>query len=251
MVVTLATFLVLEPIAQRPEYHEFVDGRAMLGIPNAMNVLSSSLFLIVGLGGVGLLLASMRRCGWGPRRLLYLLFFTSFGLIAFGSSYYHLSPSNETLVWDRLPIALALMALLGTVISELLSARFALKLTPALLVVGVFSVLYWHYTEQVGHGDLRLYGLVHFLPFLLIVLMLWFYDLPRGYSKPIISGLGLYALAKIFEVLDAVTFEILVAASGHTLKHLFAAGAGFAVLRMVYRRRDVTFGHRESKLSSL
>ncbi len=40
-----------------------------------------------------------------------------------GSGYYHLSPSNATLVWDRIPMSIAIMALLSIVIGEYMSIR--------------------------------------------------------------------------------------------------------------------------------
>jgi hypothetical protein len=40
------------------------------------------------------------------------------------------------------------------------------------VAVGLGSVLYWHRTEQQGHGDLRPYLLVQFYPILAIPLLL-------------------------------------------------------------------------------
>ena len=36
-------------------------------------------------------------CGW-------TCFYVAVGAVAFGSSYYHLDPNDERLVWDRLPV---------------------------------------------------------------------------------------------------------------------------------------------------
>lgn len=48
---------------------------------------------------------------------------------------------------------------------------------------------------------------------------------------------GLYVLAKALEALDRPIFELGHIVSGHTLKHLAAAGAGYWILRMLLMRR--------------
>jgi hypothetical protein len=50
---------------------------------------------------------------------------------------------------------------------------------------------------------------------------------------------GLYVLAKILEALDRPIFELGHIVSGHTLKHLAAAGAGYWILRMLRKRRPL------------
>ena len=54
---------LMEPIAQDPVYHAFCDTRALLGVPNAGDVLSTLPFLFVGLYGLWI----VRRRGrlWG------------------------------------------------------------------------------------------------------------------------------------------------------------------------------------------
>ena len=237
----IGTVIFVEPIPQWLEYHQFADDRTMLGIPNALNVLSNLPFLIFGLWGAGILVTAMARHGYEARLFLYFVFFAGFALVAVGSGYYHLWPSNETLVWDRLPMTIAFMALLSAAIAELICPVPAIRLLPVFLLVGVFSVFYWDYTEQIGRGDLRLYGLVQFLPMLLIVLMLWLYERPDHFLKYIVGAAVLYGVAKIFEVLDQATFRSLIVVSGHTLKHLFASGAGLALVLMLFRRRESLF----------
>ena len=168
--------------------------------------------------------------------MLYLVFFVGFALVAIGSAYYHLWPSNKTLVWDRLPMTISFMALLSAVIAELVSPRQAMKLAPVFLLLGVFSVLYWDTTEQAGRGDLRLYGLVQFLPIVLIAVMLRLYKRPNHFPKYLILAAVCYAIAKLFEYFDLATFRYLHIASGHSLKHLFAGGVGLPLLLMLYRR---------------
>src|SRR5262245_19609424 len=39
------------PIPQDPGYHSFADDRMLLGIPNALNVVSNGVFVLVGAAG--------------------------------------------------------------------------------------------------------------------------------------------------------------------------------------------------------
>ena len=56
----------------------------------------------------------------------YVLVFIGLLLTAFGSSYYHLSPIKERLVWDRLPMTIAFMAMVAAIIAERISLRAGL-----------------------------------------------------------------------------------------------------------------------------
>ena len=224
----------------------------MLGIPNALNVLSNLPFLFFGAWGAVFLATIMAHRGFNSTIFLYLVFFIGFALVAIGSGYYHLWPSNDTLVWDRLPMTIAFMALLSAVIGELLSRKIGVRLLPLFLIVGVFSVFYWDYTEQLGRGDLRLYGLVQFFPALLIALMLYLYERPENFVKYIVWAVIAYALAKVLEAVDAPVYQLLQVVSGHSLKHISAAVAGLFLLLMLYRNspeRQMT--HGELSTSSL
>ena len=73
--------------------------------------------LAVGLAG----LWSARNAG-GARRS-WMAFFLGVTLVFFGSGYYHLEPHDQSLVWDRLPMTLAFMALFALVIGDRVGAR--------------------------------------------------------------------------------------------------------------------------------
>ena len=51
--------------------------------------------------------------------------------------------------------------------------------------------------------------------------------------------LGFYAVAKALELFDRQIFVALHVVSGHTLKHVAAAAAGFCILRMLQQRKPV------------
>jgi hypothetical protein len=55
---------------------------------------------------------------------------------------------------------------------------------------------------------------------------------------------GFYALAKVLEALDKPISAAGHIVSGHTLKHLAAAAAGYCILRMLQKRRCPSPAHR-------
>jgi len=218
--VVVATFL-FPSVAQSLSFHRFADTRPLLGIPNFGNVASNLPFLLVGLGGLALV--------WtvpvGPAiRTIYAILFAGVVCTGLGSAWYHLNPNNDTLVWDRVPMTIVFMSLLSATIAELVSRRLGIWLLLPLVFTGIASVLWWHYTELLGKGDLRLYMLIQFYPMLLIPLLLWLYYTPS--VKPTLRALVWvvvwYMVAKLFEQLDQPVYR-LTGISGHTLKHLAAA----------------------------
>lgn len=230
-------------VAQDPAYHNFADTRAALGIPNFLNVVSNLPFLVVGALGLAFLARDTRRGGADAfaspaERRPYWPFFTGVALTAVGSGYYHWQPSNDTLFWDRLPMTLAFMALLASVIGERISLTAGGRLLWPLLLAGALSALYWHITEQRGAGDLRPYGLVQFGTIILVPLILLLF--PARYTGTPYYWLSFacYGLAKVCEYFDRGILE-LMAVSGHTWKHLAAAASTYAILCMLERRQPL------------
>ena len=117
---------LVPPVAQNPAYHHFADQRALLGVPNFLNVVSNLPFLLAGALGFWSL-AGGRRAGrtdtfiTPEERQPYWPFFTGVALTGVGSAYYHWRPDNTTLFWDRLPMTVAFMGLLASVIGERIS----------------------------------------------------------------------------------------------------------------------------------
>ncbi|OGW39085.1 MAG: hypothetical protein A2010_11670 [Nitrospirae bacterium GWD2_57_9] len=234
--------LVQGPIPQDPRYHVFADKRTLLGVPNGMNLLSSVLFVLAGGWGIAVL-QQRRKAGERKRAdLQYLLFFSGVLLSGMGSMYYHLEPANSSLVWDRLPMSIAFTALFSSVVSECIDARAGDALLFPLLTLGIFSVLFWAWTEQTGSGDLRPYILVQFLPLVLIPLILILYRPPRDYAAAIWGLAVLYLISKGFEVADRQVYALTGAVSGHTIKHVLAA-AGTGLIAAMLDRRE---GRRET-----
>jgi len=245
LITVIATFLFVAPYPQWPEYHRFADDRTFFGIANAHNVISNIGFLIVGVWGTLFVLSRSGKAATRQMRASYLAYFIGVFLTALGSAYYHYQPDDRTLVWDRLPMTILFMGFFAAVIGELISSRTGNRLLAPLLIVGAVSVLYWARTESIGAGDLRLYGLVQFLPFIMIMLMLIMYTAPQHYASYIVGLAALLALAKLCELFDAEIYRTLGWVSGHALKHLFGAAATASVLLMLcHRRRLAKMGIR-------
>ncbi|NQZ21487.1 MAG: ceramidase domain-containing protein [Colwellia sp.] len=237
ILICVTTFVLVQgPIAQSPEYHNFVDKRAFLSISNFFNVLSNLPFIIVGLMGIYSLWLSGNVTILEELKVAYLFLFLGLLLIGVGSSYYHLSPNNQTLVWDRLPMTLSFMALIAVIIGEYISLNMGKRLLYPLLILGGVSVLYWYYTENNGSGDLRFYILVQFLPLIAIPLILLFMKPTFSHGNRYWWLLLSYVLAKFLEHFDDFIFEALSTVSGHTLKHLVAA-LGMLLLLHGYKKR--------------
>lgn len=239
----VAIAFALHPIAQDLSYHDFADQRTMLGIPNALDVLSNIPFLLVGAWGLAFLWRD-RSAGASPsfltpeERWPYWILFAGVSLTAFGSAYYHWRPDNATLFWDRLPMTIAFMALLSSVIAERISLAGGRRLLLPLLLVGVLSTLYWRVGEQHGAGDLRPYALVQFGSLVLVPAMVWLFPARYTGTADLFGVLGWYALAKVFETFDHQIFSM-IGVSGHTLKHLASAVGAWWILRMIKRRRPL------------
>jgi hypothetical protein len=218
---------VAGPIVQPQTYHDFADKRTLLGIPNAWNVLSNLPFLAAGLCGLGLLARGGRAEIPSCLRPAYAVFFVATALVSAGSAWYHGLPSDATLAWDRLPMAVAFTAFLVAILGERVHADWIrLGLIPA-MAFGALTVVWWRVS-----GDLRPYLLAQFLPIVLIpaILVLYPARLPRaGWMWAVLLA---YLVAKAFEMLDASVYDWL-GISGHTLKHLVAAAGVYFVARMI------------------
>jgi hypothetical protein len=243
--MVVATVCVFLPRIPQPQsYHSFADQRSLLGIPNFGDVASNLPFAVIGLLGIVFLLRSGSDAASGHfldsrERWPYLVAFVGLLLTAFGSSYYHLHPNNARLVWDRLPMTVVFMSMVAAVIAERVQLRAGLLLLPLFLIAGIASVLQWYASELHGLGDLRFYAAVQAYSALVLLIVLLF---PARYSRgsDLAIIVGFYALAKVLELLDKpIFFHTGHLVSGHTLKHLAAAAAGYWLLRMLQTRRPI------------
>ena len=138
------------------------------------------------------------------KRLKYISnsIFAGFLLVAIGSGYYHWRPSNDTLIYDRIPIAVIVMSFFAFIIYDCINPQRGYNALVILNIIGIASVVYWAVTERMGNGDLRWYGMVQFFPIIAIPLMLILYKPSFNYSKEIILIFLFFALARVCETFD-------------------------------------------------
>jgi hypothetical protein len=228
---SLLVMLMVQPFGQSAEYHNFADKRAFLGISNFLDVASNLAFLIVGVAGLQICL----RNNLGNLRNAWIVLFAGVSLVSVGSAYYHLNPNNQTLVWDRLPMTIGFMGLFAALLGEYVGERLgAFLLVPAILL-GLSSVLYWHWFD-----DLRFYIWVQLIPLLTVPVVMILYRAKYSHGWMLLAALGCYALAKITELGDRQIFALsqnLI--SGHTIKHLLSALGCLFILLMLQKRKPL------------
>ena len=227
---------LVKPIAQDIKYHLFADDRNILSIPNFWNVISNIPLILVGAAGILFFMFHHKEKTFTSPVINYFLFFFGVFLSGFGSIYYHLTPNNKTLVWDRLPMTIAFMSFFSIIIGEYIDERKGKLLLFPLLLIGGGSVLYWQYTEMQGHGDLRAYAMVQFFPMILIPLIMILFKVNNKYVFYIWLMLPAYVLAKVFESCDNFMFHSANLLSGHTLKHFTAALAPLFFLIGIHKK---------------
>lgn len=212
-----------------------MDSRVVFGVPYFFDVVSNVPFLFVGALGLGSVArgkAESFETRW--ERVAAAVLFAGVTLVAFGSAYFHLQPSNDRLVWDRLPMTLVFTSLVALVVGDRVSERAGRILFAPLVVLGVASVVLWRLT-----GIIWPYAVVQYGPLAAFPAML---AIRRGrYSSAgyLVAALGAYVIAKGFELLDREIFELGHVVSGHTLKHLAAAASAWCVYRLFACRRRV------------
>lgn len=214
--------------------HNFADQRAWWGISCALDVLSNLPFALAGLWG----LVALRRVA--PGRLdetshaLAALFFMGLVFTSMGSSLYHWQPQDAGLLWDRLGMVLPFAGLLGLATAGRVSTRAGGAMAGLVLMAGALAVVGWAHT-----GNLLPWALVQLGGMLLVLALAC---LPRRDSALALNlgaVIALYALAKLFEAADHWVFAATQQwVSGHSVKHLLAAGAAGPVLYALYALRD-------------
>ena len=207
----------------------------MFGVPRFFDVASNVAFLAAGV--LGLAIVAVRRAAFESpaERWPYVALFVGLVLTSVGSAYYHLAPDNARLVWDRLPITTTLAGLLLSQVADRISVRAANTLLLPAIAVGAATVWYWKVTDNlVPYGIAQGYAAIATFAIALAF--------PSRYTH----GSGIYwafacfVVAKICEVYDDAIYRAIHLVSGHTLKHLAAAAAGFVMCAMLARRSVLT-----------
>lgn len=219
------------PIAQLEGYHSFADQVMRFGILNCGDVLSNAGFALVALWGLLYVWPRRQRLNLGFTAFVIAIFLT-----AIGSGYYHWLPTDERLVWDRIPISLACAGLLAGVWQDFSPQKNQWPLLIVLSLFAIAGVAYWYYS-----ADLRLYLGLQILPLALIPV--WQWHAPKAARLAFASAIALYVLAKLAELADHQIYSLLGFISGHTLKHLLSTlAAGVIIYYLSQRTRSSRYG---------
>jgi len=224
-------FFLQDPIHQNSLSHQFADDRTLLGIPNFFNLITNILFFVVGWLGLSFCLKNKQReAPWS-----WALMFLGVVMVCFGSSYYHWSPNNQSLVWDRLPMTVGFMGLTVAFVTEYVNEKLEKYLLLPAILLGITSVLIWVFTD-----DLRIYFWVQAFPFLCILLMVLVFRGRYSHQSYLLYGVLLYILAKVTEAKDGEIYTFTEGnISGHSLKHLLAGlGVYFIYLMLKFRKNS-------------
>jgi hypothetical protein len=239
LTAALALAAVLVPAMPQPlSYHAFADCRSFWTVPNFLNVASNLPFMIAGALGLRLIWNGRGRFVDSREQLPYLVFFLGAMLTCFGSAYYHAAPDNARLVWDRMPMTLGFAGLVAAAVAERVDLKFGLRLLWPLLALGVISVIYWYATERTGAGNVVPYAAYQAWSIGIIVLLLLLFSARRYSHGGLLTWAAIwYGLAKVFETFDLQVYRLLGGTlSGHTIKHVLAAFAVFAIVRQLRMR---------------
>lgn len=238
---TVAAVAVAPRLPVGPHYHEFADRRALLGIPNAFDVLSNIPFCIVGVWALAWLASSRSLGAFVDRRerIPWLIFFAGVLLTGFGSLWYHLAPSDARLPWDLLPMTCSFLSIVAAMAMERISVRGGLIALGPTLLLGMGSVAWWRLT-----GDYKFYLTVQFFSPVVLALIIGLF--PRRYSgmNYLAIAFGCYVAAKLFEMFDGPIYGAGHVVSGHSLKHVMAGVACWWILRMLQARRVAVHGEK-------
>jgi len=220
------------PHADPADYARFADDPF-----NARNAYSNAGFLVVGI----VALCSRRVRADDAAIILFAALIAT----AAGSAFFHLRPltpdggiNRSRLLWDRLPMMFAFAGMLALVLRDRMSRppRFAL---PALAIIGVATVFYWYFTN-----DLFPYALFQLLVpagTLLMIMMLRPRFTETGY---VVAGTVLFGVAKLFEDFDDAVFAHW-GIGGHPLKHVTAAAAALMIFLWLMKRTAIAHDHIE------
>lgn len=133
-ILCIAGVFLIKPIPQSLAYHHFADGREFWGIPNFANVISNLPFLLTGI--IGLMLLPKAKANKSIL-VTYSCLFVGILLTGFGSAYYHYSPDNNSLVYDRIPMTIVFMSFLAATVSERINEKWVLFCSYHLLLSGL------------------------------------------------------------------------------------------------------------------
>jgi hypothetical protein len=208
--------------------HPFADARTLWGLSNAMDVLSNLPLAVAGV--MGLWAMSSRRVpletGWALQVL-----FAGLLLSGLGSAWYHAWPSAQSLVLDRMGMAVAFAGAVSLAVAERVGPRPVAAVLGLTLVAALVSA-----ALPLTHDNVLPWAVVQFGGVALIVWAACRRQVAGAIGVHLGALIALYALAKALEMGDAAVFHATGEwISGHSLKHVVAALAAWPVLFVLKR----------------
>ena len=224
--VLLALALFGPALPASPHQHGFADQRVLWGLPCALDVLSNLPFALAGAWGLALLRRPRAGVLDAATRATATLFCAGLLCTALGSAWYHLRPDDAGLLWDRVGMAVAFAGLLGLAAASRVSARAGQAMAVAMLLAGPLAVAAW-----ARSGNLLPWAVVQFGGMLVVLALACLPWRPGALALNLFAVIAWYGAAKSCEAADAAVFAATGQwVSGHSLKHLCAAGAAVPVL---------------------
>lgn len=211
-------------LGEEAAFMNFADRRAWMGIPNTLDVLSNVGFLIAA--AVGLAWSwPLKRPGFDDRQRAIAhcaaAMFAAVFATGLGSAWFHWNPTHETLLWDRLPMAIGFAAIIALLLADRVSARLGIPALAVLSGLGLTVVLEW----QFGASSIP-YAAFQAGTVIGAVLIATFFQNGALSNKSALGAVGLYTAAKAFELADRAIFDWSGGwVAGHAVKHLLAAAA--------------------------
>jgi thiamine transporter ThiT len=204
--------------------HPFVDARVLLGIPNALDVLSNLPF--VGMGVWGFYALHRAPSVATATRQAATVFFAGLMLTCLSSSFYHWGPDAWGLAVDRAGMAVAFAGVLGLACAERVSLRAAPWVWGSVLAAGMLAIMLNFAAGVIAPWAVMQFGGMG--------VVLW-----AAAQRPQSSALGIrwtvliaiYVVAKLLELGDTAVFHVTQEfISGHSLKHIAASLAALPVI---------------------
>lgn len=222
--LALAVFGPVLPAS--PHQHGFADQRTLWGLPCALDVLSNLPFAVAGAWGLALLRRLRSGALDAATRATATLFCVGLLCTAMGSAWYHGRPDDAGLLWDRLGMVAAFAGLLGLAAAGRVGLRAGRATAVAVLLAGPLAVAWW-----VRTGDLLPWATLQLGGMLVVLALAGLPRRPGALALNLVAVIAWYGAAKLFEAADHAVFAATGQwVSGHTLKHLCAAGAALPVL---------------------
>lgn len=226
-------FIFCDAIPQNKAYHNFVDKRQICKICNFGDVVSNIPFFFAGGYGIWTMnqLSDSKFLSSGERFAWFMLFVGIF-FVGAGSWYYHLKPNNDRLFWDRTPMCVS-FAGFNLVLVEVLGMYKPSRVWQlAALLYCLLSCYYWRI-----YDDLRMYFITQFYPLAVVLPVFLAFEARCTDMGYIYFTLSAYVFAKVTEIYDRQVFRLTgEIISGHTIKHLAAAGGILALVPFLQYR---------------